>query len=86
LKGKLNLHLKKHALEDALTCSDCGENFGSKAELNAHRNEQCSVTMVTFVEEGPSGERDTHVIVVNTEDLEQNSIYIGDNKVVQVMV
>jgi hypothetical protein len=30
--------------------------------------------MVTFVEDGPSGKRDTHIIVVNTEDLEQNNI------------
>jgi DNA-directed RNA polymerase subunit RPC12/RpoP len=83
LKGKLNLHLKKHAV---LACSDCGESFGSEAELNAHRNEQCCVTMVTFVEDGPSGKRDTRIIVVNTEDLEQNNIYIDDAEVVQLVV
>lgn len=83
LKGKLNLHLKKHAI---LACSDCGENFGSEAELNAHRNEQCCVTMVTFVEDGPSGKRDTHIIVVNTEDLEQNNIYLDDTEVVELVV
>jgi hypothetical protein len=42
--------------------------------------------MVTFVEEGPSGDRDTRIIVINTEDLEQNNIYIDDNKVVQLVV
>jgi hypothetical protein len=41
--------------------------------------------MVTFVEEGPSGERDTRIIVVNTEDLEQNNIYIGDDSVAQLV-
>lgn len=83
LKGKLNLHLKKHAI---LACSDCGENFGSETELNAHRNEQCCVTMVTFVEDSPSGKRDTRIVVVNTEDLEQNNIYIDDSEVVELVV
>lgn len=83
LKGKLNLHLKKH---DNLACSDCGETFESNAELTAHCNEQCCVTMMTYVEEGPSGEKDTRIIVVNTEDLEQNNIYIDDSEVVQLVV
>ncbi|XP_069699987.1 zinc finger protein 585A isoform X4 [Periplaneta americana] len=87
LKGKLNLHLKKHAAEHTIpTCSDCGENFSSEEDLQAHRAEQCCVTMVTFVEEGPSGERDTRFIVVNTEDLERNNIYINDSEVVQLVV
>jgi hypothetical protein len=42
--------------------------------------------MVTFVEEGPSGERDTRIIVVNTEDLQQNNIYIDDAEVVHLVV
>lgn len=83
LKNKLNLHLKRH---DTLVCSDCGENFESEAELTTHRNEQCCVTMMTFVEEGPSGEKDTRIIVVNTEDLERNNIYIDDTEVVQLVV
>jgi DNA-directed RNA polymerase subunit RPC12/RpoP len=83
LKGRLNLHLKKHPV---LECADCGENFGSEAELNAHRSEQCCVTMVTFVEEGPSGKRDTRIIVVNTADLENNLYRDDDSAVVQLVV
>lgn len=60
--------------------------FESDAELTAHRNEQCCVTMMTYVEEGPSGEKDTRIIVVNTEDLERNNIYIDDTEVVQLVV
>ncbi|KAJ9600049.1 hypothetical protein L9F63_009666 [Diploptera punctata] len=87
LKGKLNLHLKKHASEHAiLACSDCGENFSSEAELSAHQDEQCCMTMVTFVQEGPSGEKDTKIIVMNSEDLEQNNIYIDNTEVVHLVV
>jgi len=83
LKGKLNLHMKKHAIS---ACSDCGENFGSEAELNAHRDEQCCVTMVSFVEESPSGEKDTCIILVNTDALERNNISIDNSEVVQLVV
>jgi hypothetical protein len=30
--------------------------------------------MVTFVEESPSGKRDTRIIVVKTEDLQRNNM------------
>jgi hypothetical protein len=42
--------------------------------------------MVTFVEDSPSGKRDTRIVVVNTEDLEQNNIYIDDSEVVELVV
>jgi hypothetical protein len=41
---------------------------------------------MTYVEEGPFGEKDTRIIVVNTEDLERNNIYIDDSEVVQLVV
>ncbi|PSN55131.1 hypothetical protein C0J52_01865 [Blattella germanica] len=87
LKGKLHLHLKKHLPEHTIhVCSDCGENFSSAEDLKAHREEQCCMTMVTYVQEGPNGEKDTRIIVVHQEDVEKNNIYLDNSEVVQLVV
>ena len=82
-RGKMNFHLKKHIM---LACSDCGENFSSQAELSAHQNEQCCMTMITYIQEGPSGEKDTRIILMNPEDLQQSNVYIDTPEVVNLVV
>ncbi|XP_066992585.2 zinc finger protein 836 [Anabrus simplex] len=83
LKGKLNLHMKKHEHDHVIhTCETCGEHFGTLEELTTHEADQCCSTTIAIMEGDCEGEE--YIVLEN--EVPDNQVYFMKENITELAV